>query len=409
MRLPLAATVAAALGLAAASPALADTLKVPSEAYPTIQSAVDAASDGDTVSVAPGTYDEIVMVMDKTNLVIRGRARPVLSGPGFAFTVTGGSGVTITGFDIAGGGGGVSASMASGVTVSKVRVAAPSTLAFEFLQCAGAVLTRCEVVGSLAVAVQDTTSTGLRIEKCRFLDSTGDVVRVSPSAGPTNGSTGAVVSKNLIEGGTSGIRLGGDGSLIEKNRITVTVNGIVLDGATSSTGTIVSKNRIFNSGGADGIQVNEDGITIQGNALTGGGIFVAGDDEFVDRNVVRVSAAYGIEASGSNLVLTRNQVLGATGDGISVAGGAAVVSGNKVVGVDGHGIVIDGLSPNAQVLGNRVTASDGYGILVLDTPVTVTGNRASGNGQADYGDSNAEGDNTLTGNRFGTLDFDVVF
>ena len=409
MRLLVAATLAAALGLAAASPAFADTLKVPSELYQDIQTAVTAAADGDTVVVAPGTYNEIVMVMDKTNLVIRGRARPVLNGPGFAFTVTGGSNVTITGFDIEGGGGGVSATMASGVTVSKVSVAAPNTLAFEFLQCAGAVLTRCEVTDSMAVVVQDTTSTGLRIEKCRFLNNVGDVVRVSPAAGPTNGSTGAVVSKNLIEGGTSGIRLGGDGSLIEKNRITVTVNGIVLDGATSSTGTTVSKNRILNSGGADGIQVNEDGITIAGNALTGGGIYAAGDDQLIDRNVVRTSEAYGIQALGSNLVLTRNQVLGATGNGVSAAGGAAVVAGNKVVGVNGHGIVIDTLSPNAQVLGNRVTAADGYGILVLATPVSVSGNRASGNGQADYGDSNAEGDNPLTGNRFGTLEFDVVF
>ena len=89
MRLLAAAAVAAALGLAAASPALADTLKVPSELYPDIQTAVTAAADGDTVLVAPGTYNEIVMVMDKTNLVIRGRARPVLNGPGFAFTVTG--------------------------------------------------------------------------------------------------------------------------------------------------------------------------------------------------------------------------------------------------------------------------------------------------------------------------------
>src|SRR5688572_28416139 len=87
MRLLVAATVAAARGLAAASPAFADTLKVPSESYPDIQTAVTAAADGDTVSVAPGTYNEIVMVMDKTNLVIRGRARPVMNGPGFAFTV----------------------------------------------------------------------------------------------------------------------------------------------------------------------------------------------------------------------------------------------------------------------------------------------------------------------------------
>ncbi|HEU4395230.1 MAG TPA: right-handed parallel beta-helix repeat-containing protein [Planctomycetota bacterium] len=410
MRLLVAPTVAAALGLAAAAPALADTLKVPSETYPTIQSAVVAAADGDTVSVAPGTYGESVAVMDKTNLVIRGRARPVLNGPGPAFSVTGGSGVTITGFQIEGGGGAIFANATSGLVVSKVTVVAPTMTSFDFLQCAGVTLTRCQVSDGTGTVVQDATSTGLRVEKCRILNhAAGDVMLISPTAGGTSGSTGAVVSKNRIEGGTSGIRLGGQGALVEKNRMTVTVNGIVLDGVTSSTGTTVSKNRIQGSGGADGIQVNESGVTIQGNTLTAAGLFVAGDDAFIDRNRILVALDYGIQASGTNLVLTRNQVLVAAGDGIYAGGNAAVVGGNRVVGVDGHGIVMDDTATDSQVLGNRVTASDGYGILVLATPVAVSGNRASGNGQADYGDANAEGVNTLTNNRFRTLDFDVVF
>jgi len=409
MRLLVAATVAAALGLAAASPAFADTLKVPSESYPDIQTAVTAAADGDTVSVAPGTYNEIVMVMDKTNLVIRGRARPVMNGPGFAFTVMGGSNVTITGFDIAGGGGGVSATMASGVTVSKVNVAAPNTLAFEFLQCAGAVLTRCQVTDSMAVVVQDTTSTGLVVEKCRFTgNGPGDVLRLSPNTGTNLGSNGAVVAKNRIEGGSTAIRFGGTVAFIEKNTLLgVTGSGIVFDGTTDTTGTVVSKNKIESAGGNDGILSYADFITVASNTLTACGINMDGSDATVDRNTVRGAIGNGFTLSVADCIVTRNKVLGAAGFGIVMTGGIQTVDRNKVVGVNASGIYLLFGTAGSTLTGNSAVGCDEYGILVNDSGMTVTGNRAAGNGQADYGDSNADGVNTLSNNRFGTTAFSV--
>ena len=70
-----------ALGLAlVVSPARAETLKVPSDAYPTIQSAVDAAQPGDVIQIGKGTYAEAVFVTDKTDLEIRGRGAILGSG-----------------------------------------------------------------------------------------------------------------------------------------------------------------------------------------------------------------------------------------------------------------------------------------------------------------------------------------
>jgi hypothetical protein len=410
MRPLAAAALAAALGLAAASPALADTLKVPSEAYPTIQSAVDAAADGDTVLVAPGDYAEIVMVMDKTNVTIRGRGYPSINAPGFAFSVTNGTGVAISGFQVVGGGGGVSATMSTDVAVTKVKVAAPTTLAFEFLQCTGVLLSRCEVTDAVANVVQDTSSLGLRIEKCRFLNNAaGDVIRLSPSAGGTGGSNGAIVSKNRIEGGDTAIRFAGTNALVEKNRMSALASkGIVVDGTTDTDGSILSKNRIDLVGGSDGIEIVDTQVTVVKNTITGGRIRVSGNDSILDRNTVRASTGSGFILVGDGILVTRNKVLEAADHGISLADGAFTLDRNKVVGVNGSGINLQQTAAGSVLTRNSAIACDSFGIVVYAMPVTLTGNRATGNGSADYGDTNDEGVNTLSGNRFGTALYNIA-
>lgn len=78
----------------------AATLHVPGQ-YPTIQQAIDAASDGDTVSVAAGTYAEGIVVTRAVSVVGAGRNVTFLGQGGDAAKLSA-NGSSLSGFTIAG-------------------------------------------------------------------------------------------------------------------------------------------------------------------------------------------------------------------------------------------------------------------------------------------------------------------
>lgn len=92
-------TVKAILIAAVLAPAaFATTRSVPSQ-YSTVQAAINAASSGDTISIANGTYSEVVTVSSaKTNLVIQGASNTgtiITSGQNQTTLTVSASGVTI--------------------------------------------------------------------------------------------------------------------------------------------------------------------------------------------------------------------------------------------------------------------------------------------------------------------------
>jgi len=390
---------------ALASGALAGTLKVPSDDYPTIQEAVDAAMPGDVVLVGPGNYEEAVLVDGKTDLEIKGRGWPVVlpSAEGTGFTLVGCEDVLVTGFVVEGGADGVYLADTASARLVKLRLSGSAESGIEASTCTGVLVSRCEITGGVD-GIVDVSSSGLRIEKCAIEGTTGDAMDLSTSAGESAGSNGAVVTKNRLAGVAMGIRFAGEDGEISKNRLDgYGEYGIEIATGTSSDRTVLSKNHLTGGGGAVGIKVNEGQVTVSKNVLVGGAIYFDGAFQVAEGN--RVSdAIWGVYMSGNDGMITGNRIRNAAAFGIRSNGTATTVEGNVLAGINGSGIEIGG---NGSIIaGNRVSGATGNGIDITGTGNTVTGNTASGSGGDDLQDHNVEGVNTYEDNHFGTVQFE---
>jgi len=83
-------------------------LIVPSEDYPTIQAAVDAANKGDVIQVLAGVYYENVVIDEEVTLIGANKDTTIIDGTQFGNVIhVQASGVTITGFTIRNGNNGI--------------------------------------------------------------------------------------------------------------------------------------------------------------------------------------------------------------------------------------------------------------------------------------------------------------
>src|SRR5262245_13327095 len=139
------AAVVAAMCVASGG-ALAANLRVPQQ-FPTIQAALNAASDGDTVIVAPGTYVENLFISRPVTLRSSGGAETTTidgggSQPVIVAIGTGAEAVTIAGFTITNGfnsftsGGGIIAA-AGGIVARYVTITIRDNIIRNNVGCLG--------------------------------------------------------------------------------------------------------------------------------------------------------------------------------------------------------------------------------------------------------------------------------
>ncbi len=383
MSTPLAARIALALvGLAAA--AYADTLHVPKD-FETIQAAVEASADGDTILVAGGTYVESVTVTGKAGLVLRASGKVVIDTIGAApgLTLTDCVDLDVIGLRVVDGAG-------DGILVSGGQLVT---------------LERCRVEGVAGNGIRASGTTDLLLDRCRVRD-VGDTGIAAGGLGADDPCPQPVLVKCRVEDENpvvSGLLVTGDQAVVDRCRVDWPGGTQGLLCADESFVT-VDRCRVV------GAPLTALGslATLTRNRVLGAELQVLGDDSVVEDN--RVLGDSLLAVSAARVELRRNRVAKAAASiGIEVTVGLdAVLEDNLVTGCL-EGLRVDGNSEGTLASGNVAKGSLDVGLHILGDTGTFTDNRAFGSGVDGFRLGAVSQSNTLSLNKAkGSANFDLL-
>jgi hypothetical protein len=367
----------------------AATINVPAD-FATIQDAVNSASEGDEIVVAPGTYNENV-TWTGTGLTLRGSggaALTIIDGGGFGAPIRASSvlsGVTVEGFTLTNGGGG------DGGGISLVNVA-------------DGTIRNCIVRDN---ANPDASGGGAYLNAGTYLVENTNFINNSISGGGSGGGLYIESATVTINGGSfinnSNPMGSGGGIEVLDESATLTVSNALFTGNSAEDGSGGAIDVVF---GAT-LVVNGSTFTANGIGATSntfGGAIQAGDGTLVITNSVftgnaDVAVSTGAAGSITSSTFTDNLVAGGSGGGISLTlvDQSFTISNctftrNTADGGSGGGIFISGNAGvgTATIVGcafvdNSTPGGSGAGIEVEDaSPLidrcTFTGGQTEGGG-----------------------------
>jgi len=309
---------AAVFVLASAVPAFAGTQKVPQQ-HATIQAAVDAAADGDSIVVSGGPYHENVVIAGKTGLKLIGK-KATWDG-----NVNGVVGSCLSG-------------STTGMTIQGFRFRS----------------------GDETI---DLTGDGITIQKCVFRASWDRCVVVT--------GNGFKFLKNTVKNVYDGVSVESDDAVFEKNTFRGSEHRhIYVWGARAA----VRKNK-FSRCDDEAVYVEGDDAMLSQNSVRNCddyGLYVEGIDATFERNSMGSSYG-GIYLNGSSSTITGNTCHATHHRGIEVDGNDNLIEGNEVSSTyyDNYSIYGD----RNQILGNSASdAVDDYGIIAAGDEVVIEGN-----------------------------------
>ncbi len=255
---------------------LAAEILVPTD-HPTIQQAIDAAAEGDTVVVEGGTFEENVVIADRTRLKLVGRSDAAIDGiADSTLTITGSSRIEVSDLRLVGG---------------------RRWPVVEILDSERVKIRRSKVTdGGRGITVESSTKVTLADLTVKGPD--WSCIHLGRFGNPVDG---AVVKKSRIKDcGYHGIWMeAGEGSLIRDNKLRDIGSAKISDGV---LGTAITTKDGLGEGGRE--------PRIVGNRIsrTKGPCIYVQDDSRIARNRASRCGDAGIEVDGVGNNLVENRV-----------------------------------------------------------------------------------------------------
>lgn len=377
--------LAAVALLCVAVPVHAETLKVPSDEFPDIQSALTAAVSGDIVQVKKGVYNE--------NLTIA-NAGVTLKGGGA--TINGNyvnSCITVTAADVV-----VDSLVLVNGGLTPVVEGDPAGGLFATSTAANITLNKLTVEGcqSFGILLDDTFGT---ITGCKVTGCGGPGIDVQ--TGNSGLQTLTVISKNTVTACTDGIQANDGPFDIDKNTIDlcssdgidVLISLVPAEGISALLTTTVTNNKINNCSevALELDQENEIGgtILVEKNNIQEcfEGINLGGFFFDVMSNTVNESVTVGLQASVRDSHFEKNKITNSGGPGFLLGGIIPVLEGGPVFVGDN------------DVVSNTISGSKADGLVVFSTLNLLEKNTVKDNGGDGIEIELGADDCTLDGNK----------
>ena len=290
-------------------PTVTNPVRVPAD-HGTIQAAIDAATDGDTIVVSPGVYSESLVISGKALTLVSMHFlaggsetidETIIDGDGgeYAVRVSGaGTGSTISGFTIRNADDGITADVPFTLTHCNVTETSDGI----DYEGGGGLVRYCRFTGNRDDGIDLDGPTAATIEHCVISDNGDDGVeiRLHPYTGETLATH--IRDCRIERNGEDGIQLIDYDTM--SDRTFLFEGNFIVDNAMAGIGCMASANTREDYTGApipEAIHVS--GNTFAGNShhLTGGGNLLAANNIFTRAGVLAVSNAVGNSQLARNL------------------------------------------------------------------------------------------------------------